>query len=362
MLYSPPVSIHASLIMKNKGALEKKTYRQLRSLAAKAGIAGRSSMNKSRLMGALARPKKSGSASPPPKLAAAAAAPDDKRAVHPRPSARRASPRGKPASVGMASEKARRPFREATELPAGYGRTQLTLMEVDPHRVHAFWEVTRADREAAKRRLNSGAARAPWVLRVHEATPPGSGRPHAPRHFDVPVDLAPGNWYVDVPTDGCVYEAELGLITDSGRFEPACKSNAVRVPRSGLSERYAPRWLEVTDGYSVLQNVAEPPSDPALPPRYAPPTPPVGKKPKLFPRVATAAVRAIREPLTEAASAAEGREAEARTPLEYAEVATVASLRLPGTEDGVSSFSWNSGSGESSDAGRAARQEPRGST
>jgi hypothetical protein len=77
------------------------------------------------------------------------------------------------------------------------------------------------------------------------------------------VDLAPGNWYVSLPAVGKPYRAELGPISGSGRFHPACRSNAVNLPRLEVSPRFQPRWLEVGDDFKYIQRVPEPQPEPS---------------------------------------------------------------------------------------------------
>lgn len=189
-----------------KKELERKTVRQLSALARQEGIAGRSRMRKVDLVAALA--KRYGRRS-------------------------RATSGRSPA----------RPFQESTELPAAYARTTLVLMEVDPYRIHAYWEVTREDRAAAPNRLGSGTPPVRWLLRFYEVTQPGAADPGS--SFEVSVDLAPGNWYVTVPGSGRSYLAELGPLAADGRFVAACRSNVVHVPRGEASAHYRPDWLEV---------------------------------------------------------------------------------------------------------------------
>jgi hypothetical protein len=150
-----------------------------------------------------------------------------------------------------------------TELPSSYGQTRLVLMEVDPHLVHAYWEVTPADRKAAAKRLRAENNPVPWVLRFYEIAASESGGRRLRGHFDVPVDLAPGNWYVSLPAAGKSYCAELGPISGSSRFHAACRSNAVNLPRPEVSPRFQPRWLEVGDDFKYIQRVPEPQLEPS---------------------------------------------------------------------------------------------------
>ncbi len=117
---------------------------------------------------------------------------------------------------------------ESLELPPGYGRTRLTLLDVGPYLVYVYWEVTPSDALAAEREAGSDDARAPWVLRFHGVADIG-----AQEYFDIPISLAAGNWYVHLWSAGKTYFAEIGLHAASGRFIPVSRSNLVSVPASG---------------------------------------------------------------------------------------------------------------------------------
>jgi hypothetical protein len=227
----------------NKRTLERKTYGRLRTLAARAGIRGSSRMGKKSLVNALSkrRTPRSGASNP----------------VRPKSMKSRAS------APRAARRRAR--AREMTELPSGYGQTRLVLMEVDPHLVHAYWEVTPADRKVAMKRLGTQSAPAPWILRFYEVAEQDSGGAVIQSRFDVPVDLAPGNWYVSLPASGRSYRAELGPISGSGRFHAACRSNAVTSPRAEVSSRFQPRWLEVGDDFKSVRRVPQPAAEPLAP-------------------------------------------------------------------------------------------------
>jgi hypothetical protein len=225
----------------NKRALEQKTHGQLLTLAARAGIRGRSRMRKKLLVIALSkrRPPRSKASRPP-----------------------RSKPRKSRTSAPHTAEPRAR-YHEMTELPSSYGQTRLVLMEVDPHLVHAYWEVTPADRKAATKRLRAENTPVPWVLRFYEIAASESGGMRLRSCFDVPVDLAPGNWYVNLPAAGKSYRAELGPVSGSGRFHAACRSNAVSIPCPEVSPRFQPRWLEVGGDFKFIQRVPEPPPEPS---------------------------------------------------------------------------------------------------
>lgn len=147
---------------------------------------------------------------------------------------------------------------EVTELPANYGRTRLTLMEIEPYWVYAYWEVTPAHRRAVFHRRGTDEASGQWILRFFDITGVESRPEGGHDPFDVLVNLKAGSWYVNLWSGGKSYIADLGLRTARGRFVPLCRSNPIRVPSAGPSPESKPRWLKVEGIFEQVEEVSEP--------------------------------------------------------------------------------------------------------
>lgn len=65
------------------------------------------------------------------------------------------------------------------------------------------------------------------------------------QHFfqDLDVDLNAKNWYLDLGSPDTAFEAELGILDSAGRFHRIAKSNRIRTPRSGPSEKIDSEWV-----------------------------------------------------------------------------------------------------------------------
>ena len=109
--------------------------------------------------------------------------------------------------------------------------TELVLLEVDPRRTHAYWNIDAADHEAARRQAGPGDH--PLVLRMRDVTDSGSAGP-AP--FDVEVQGLQNHWSVDLWEPGRAYVAEIGLRLADGGLVGIARSNRVETPRAGQSE------------------------------------------------------------------------------------------------------------------------------
>ena len=118
------------------------------------------------------------------------------------------------------------------ELPKSYGETRVVAMAVNPYLVHIYWELD--PKEALRKASRTALGR----LRFSDTT-----RGQAPSSFDVNVDLAAGNWYVQLWSPERRYWVELGMNREGGRFVPLARSNVVETPRAWpmaeVEERFA---------------------------------------------------------------------------------------------------------------------------
>ncbi len=104
-----------------------------------------------------------------------------------------------------------------TSFPAG--KTELQLLELDPHRVHVYWNVEpeHADHQRS------------LTLRVYDVT----GAEHvaqAGQVFDVNVQGEKGHWYLDFWRDDRTFVADLGYCRPDGSLDLLARSNEVTTP------------------------------------------------------------------------------------------------------------------------------------
>ncbi|MBN3033912.1 MAG: DUF4912 domain-containing protein [Candidatus Saganbacteria bacterium] len=121
------------------------------------------------------------------------------------------------------------------EFPAGYGDNRIVLMVRDPRWIYAYWEISDQRRSEISQQLGEGVfARARLVLRVYEAA--------SLKHHDVEVGGA-RNWYIRVPAPNRTYFAEIGYLTEDGRFIAAARSNSVTTPLETMSDVIDEQWM-----------------------------------------------------------------------------------------------------------------------
>jgi hypothetical protein len=139
--------------------------------------------------------------------------------------------------------------RETGDLPASYGRSHLTLLEINPSLAHAFWELTPEDSGAAWIQLAAESPAAAWTVRLHSCGADDE-------FFDVEIDPAPGNWYVHHSFNGMACWAEIGLRVPSGQFIPVCRSNSIGTPGREPLESSGSQRLSVDE--QSIERVPDP--------------------------------------------------------------------------------------------------------
>ncbi len=117
------------------------------------------------------------------------------------------------------------------ELPMGYGESQIVLLPRDPQWVYAYWDAPDLHKQALRQQ---GGQR--FALRFYDITDARSN-PHSLQQYE--CDELARNWYIPVPVSDRDYVAELGYVTEDGRWLLLTRSNPVRVPPI-----YATDWYE----------------------------------------------------------------------------------------------------------------------
>jgi hypothetical protein len=135
------------------------------------------------------------------------------------------------AGPGEKVAKPRAPSLNGT-LPAGYGKTRIVLLPVDPYLVHVYWEVSGSGMGFVKALVEEGALRPQAVLRFHDITAMPVGGVRAAGSFDVEVDIESRNWYVRLLSPEKSYVVDLGFRGRPGRFHRIARSNRGGTPRA----------------------------------------------------------------------------------------------------------------------------------
>lgn len=110
-------------------------------------------------------------------------------------------------------------------------RLQLVLLDVDPHMLHAYWNIPL--QQYAQAAGTSGAAAK--MLRVYLLPSEQAAVHEAMYWFDIETQGLRNQQYIDLTKDNAAYAAQYGIVGSDGRFIPLVTSNSVRTPPAGRS-------------------------------------------------------------------------------------------------------------------------------
>ena len=154
---------------------------------------------------------------------------------------------------------------ELPAIPERYNETRLVAMPRDPTWAFAYWEI----REEKLRQLNRDGEKVRLVLRVHDIEGIHFNGRNSNSSFDIPVRLTDGRWYINLPQAGCTYIMEL--VAKKKREQVLVRSNIIRTPREGFSDRINDRWQPINGeeilALSVHPSLSEIPGSGSIPQR-----------------------------------------------------------------------------------------------
>ena len=144
------------------------------------------------------------------------------------------------------------------DLPQSYGKTESYLLPKDPAWMFLFWDIVAATFDFIRSEHGGDIfAKSRSVIRVYDITGIAAfDGQNAHSHFDLPVLLDAGSWYVNVPQSGRNYICDIGLITPQGRFILLTRSNAVLIPSGRISDVIDEKWMLVEGDYQKLVKMA----------------------------------------------------------------------------------------------------------
>jgi len=138
---------------------------------------------------------------------------------------------------------------EKVEIPHKYGEDRLTLLVRDPWWIFAYWDITPQTWERGR---NQVGAHVPLkeVMRVYDVTDiPELDVSQAHTFFDIELTPYADNWYINVGQPDRNFCAEIGFRTPEGKFYPLVRSNVVRTPRYGMSDKTDEEWMISEEEY-----------------------------------------------------------------------------------------------------------------
>ena len=144
--------------------------------------------------------------------------------------------------------------RTEADIPTGYGKTESFLLPKDPAWLFLFWEITSGTWEYIKSQYGEETLRrAHSIIRLHDVTDVAifDGN-NSVCHYDMPVIFEARSWYINAPQSGRAYVADLGFLTEDGRFILITRSNVTQLPPGKVSSIIDDKWMIVEGDFQKL--------------------------------------------------------------------------------------------------------------
>jgi len=133
--------------------------------------------------------------------------------------------------------------------------TRLVLMEIDPYKVHAYWNVNENDLAHIQKKLGKSLKDTQLVLRIYDISCIYYDGTNAHSHFDIEIQGLRNNWYIDLWSPAKSYCADLGFRLPSGDFHAITHSNVIHTPPDSQSPIFEKKGLLVAEDFERIREL-----------------------------------------------------------------------------------------------------------
>jgi len=142
------------------------------------------------------------------------------------------------------------------EISTHYDESRVVLMIRDPHWIHAYWELAERSLSQARDYFGPRWSTTKHILRVYDITGTNLDDKENLSSFDVAIDPEGSNWYVNVPSADRNYCIEIGILGTGGDFFSLARSNAIRPPRSDVSDVVDEKWARKEEDFEEVYTLS----------------------------------------------------------------------------------------------------------
>ena len=131
--------------------------------------------------------------------------------------------------------------------------SRIVLMDIDPYRLHAYWEIAHVGKKRILAQLDEPSHPPRQIIRVYDVTYIHFDGKNAPSYFDIEIDKDKGNWYINLWSPHKSFCAEIGMRSIQGDFYPLARSNFIDTPRPYQSTSAEEQWMKVSGDYEEFR-------------------------------------------------------------------------------------------------------------
>jgi hypothetical protein len=134
--------------------------------------------------------------------------------------------------------------------PHGYGDNKIVILARDPWWIFAYWEILKHREEEVIRKIESaGDSVSRSILRVYDVTDINFSGNNAHSYFDIELKGLASSWYINVVQPDRSWIVDIGIVTKKGGFYLLARSNTIRTPRFGMSDKLDAEWMMPEEDY-----------------------------------------------------------------------------------------------------------------
>ena len=128
--------------------------------------------------------------------------------------------------------------------PAGYGDNKIVILIRDPWWIFSYWEIRKDKEEDVLNKIRAVDEKIEkYILRVYDITDVNFNGKNANSFFDIELKGLANNWYINVGVPDRSWVVDIGICTKGGKFYTLARSNVIRTPRYGMSDKVDAEWM-----------------------------------------------------------------------------------------------------------------------
>ena len=129
-----------------------------------------------------------------------------------------------------------------TGLPSNYGDTKVVLLPRDPVWIYIYWEIAGDEINKLAQQYGGDFNPSRLTVRVYDVTDINFDGSNANRYFDVSLNSNASSWYINVGEFNRSWCVDIGYVLQNGEFVVVSRSNAMVMPRHGVSDVTDEQW------------------------------------------------------------------------------------------------------------------------
>ena len=140
--------------------------------------------------------------------------------------------------------------RKTFSFPSGYGDNKIVILARDPWWIFTYWEIKKDREDDIRHKIeSSGEAAEKSILRIYDVTDVSFNGHNAHSFFDIDLKGLANNWYVNVGTPDRSWVVDIGIVSNKGNFYLLARSNVIKTPRFGMSDKLDAEWMMPEEDY-----------------------------------------------------------------------------------------------------------------